>query len=205
MKAIYGLSLLLALSACEEQKQEVRAAEYRQQAAVDSACSQLTAAVEGFHLKASTAHNDWMQVETIKDELKRGEQEAAEAAKTETGTIAEVRSKQREKKTADLNKELEEANTAKADAEKAYSEKIQQIETALKSGRALLEADAKPQSLKKLEAEFKSTERLYGEVVKWKQRADDAANKYMETKDPDARMDAQRAYSKVAKEHWNLK
>lgn len=202
MKAILGLSLLLLVSACENQKQEARPAEYRQQSAVDAASSELSTIGKGFHLKASTAHNEWMRVETVTDELKR-EQQEREAV--DNATLDQLRRTQKEKQLADLNKELQEATTAKADAEKAYSEQSGRIEASLKNGRALLQADAKSQSLKKLDEEVKSAERYLTEVTKWKQRADDAARRYMETVEPEARLDAQRAYTKIAQEHWDLK
>jgi hypothetical protein len=202
MKAILGLFLLLLISACENPKKEARSTEYREQGAVDAASSEVVAAVEGFHLKASTAHNESMNVETIKDELKREQQEQQG---TGNEKLDEVRRGQREKRKADLKKELEEATTAKADAEKAYSEQARRIEGAVKTGRALLQADAKPQSLKRLDEAIRSAERYLGEVEQWKKRADDAARQYMETIEPEARLDAQRAYSKIAQEHWDLK
>ena len=209
MKAIIGLSLLLVLCSCENQKKETRvAAEYRQQSAVESACSQLERSVEKFHLKASAVHSEWMRIETVKDEQRREEEEKKEAEANrnpkDPETLIELRRQQAEKKAADLAKELKEATTAMAEADDVYRQQIQQIEAALKSGRALLQADAKQQSLKKLDEEVTSAGRLLTEVPAWKQRAEDAALRYMATPETDKRMDAQREYFQIAKEHWKF-
>ncbi len=184
MKGVLGLSLFLLAGACEEQKKAGPARSYHEQGAVDAAHTAIAREVKDLNLTASTAHNEWMRVESINFELKK---------------------EKREKELADLNKELVDATTAKEDSAKAYAEQLQRIDEALKSARLLLGADAKPVSLKTLDEDVKSTEHLLSEVEKWRRLVDDAANKYLETTDPELQMDAQREYYKLVRQHWDLK
>lgn len=184
MKAIFGLCLLLLAAGCEDQKKAGPARSYHEQGAVEAAHTAIALEVKDLNLTASTAHNEWMRVESINFELKR---------------------EKRVKELADLNKELGDASTAKTDAEKAYADQLQRIDGALKTARPLLGADAKPLSLRTLDEDVKSAERLVSEVAKWRRLADDAANKYLETPDPEQQMDAQREYYKIVRQHWDLK
>ena len=185
MKAILILLLVLATSACDNRAKEARPPEdYSAQDAVDAAHAGLSAAMTGLNQQAFTAHNEWMRVETIAQELGR---------------------EQRPKEMEALTKELEEATTAKAEAEQAYAKHVLRIETAANSGRALLNAAAVPKSLKLLEAEVQSAERLLSGLDEWRKRADAAARKLLDTTDSEEKHDAQREYYKAAKQSGDLR
>ncbi|WP_367871790.1 hypothetical protein [Luteolibacter sp. Populi] len=184
MKAIFILLLLLAASGCDNRKKEARAPEdYHEQAAVDAAQSGLAAVVTGLNQDAFTAHNEWMRVETITQELGR---------------------EQRPKEMETLTKELKDATDAKAAAEQVYADHVQRIVAALKSARALLDGAAIPKSLKLLEAEIQSAERLISGLDEWRKRADEGARKLLDTTDSVERHDAQRDYYKAAKQPGDL-
>jgi len=185
MKAIFILLLVLAASACDNRQKEVRPPEdYSEQGAVDAAHAGLSLAMAGLGQQAFTAHNEWMRVETITQELER---------------------EQRPKEAEALSKELAEATAAKAGADEAYASQVQRIQAAADSGRALLNAPALPKSLKLLEAEIQSAERLVSGLAEWRERADAAARKLLDTTDSEQKHDAQREYYKAAKQSADLK